>query len=113
MRNTLALLAAGLLVVAGLGWYLGWYHVRSTPTSDGHQQISIDVDKKKVVADVKKGVQEGTHEVQGFLKKEGITPSLPTPPLPPVSGAQSRFRYNPDGTIEYTGEISVPVPVTK
>src|ERR1700730_16232337 len=34
MRNILALLAAGALVVAGLGWYLGWYHVKSTPSAD-------------------------------------------------------------------------------
>jgi len=34
MRNLLALLAAVVLVVAGLGWYLGWFHVRATPTGD-------------------------------------------------------------------------------
>jgi hypothetical protein len=116
MRNLLALLAAVAIGVAGLGWYLGWFHVRSTPSTDGHQQISIDVDKKKIVADVKKGVQEGAHEVEGFLKKEGITsPSPSTPPpvhaSPDHSISTNRFKYNPDGSIEYTGEISVPQPI--
>jgi hypothetical protein len=120
MRNTLALLAAGLIVVAGVGWYLGWYRVQTTPSSDGHQHISIDVNKKKIAEDVKHGVQEGTHKVEDFLKKEGIstTPGTPArvqvaPESPPPVGAQSRFRYNPDGSIEYTGEVSIPQPVTK
>jgi hypothetical protein len=114
MRNLLALLAAVAIGVAGLGWYLGWFHVRSTPTGDGHQQISIDVDKKKIVADVKKGVQEGSHEVEGFLKKEGVTGSSTPPPVhatPDRAVGTGRFRYNADGSIDYTGEISVPQPI--
>ena len=115
MRNLLALLAAVVLVVAGLGWYLGWFHVRATPTGDGHEQISIDVDKKKIAADVKQGVQQGSQRVESFLKKEGIsTPGgVPgqVPPPAPVSGTTNNFRYNPDGTLEYTGTVSVPVPV--
>src|SRR5205085_1301785 len=112
-RNILALVAAGLLIVAGLGWYLGWYHVKATPTGDGHEQISIDVDKKKVVADIKKGVQEGTHQVEGILKKDGVSPSTPTEirPLDPLHGTQRSWRYGSDGTPEYTGEISTPVPI--
>ncbi|MBV8399875.1 MAG: hypothetical protein JOZ17_14210 [Acetobacteraceae bacterium] len=115
MRNLLALLAAGLLAVAGLGWYLGWYHVTSSPAANGHQQISIDLDQKKITTDIRKGVQEGTREVEGFLKKEtqpttsSTSPSVPVAPQTP--NALARFRYNPDGSIEYTGEVSVPVPV--
>jgi len=115
MRNLLALLAAVVVVVAGLGWYRGWFHVRATPGSDGHEQISIDVDKKKIAADVKEGVHESTNEVKNLLKKEGITSSngMPgkAPPPAPISGITNSFRYNPDGTIEYTGEVSVPMPV--
>jgi len=116
MRNLLALLAAVVLVVAGLGWYLGWFHVRATPTGDGHEQISIDVDKKKIAADVKKGVEQGTHQVETFLKKEGVgtTPGVmpgQAPPPGPVGGITNSFRYKTDGTLEYTGEVSVPVPL--
>lgn len=114
MRNLLALLAAVVLIVAGVGWYLGWFHIRATPTGDGHEQISIDVDKNKITADVKQGVQQGSQKVESFLKKEGITTPGPMPgqpaPIVPVSNANS-FRYKPDGTLEYTGQVSVPVPV--
>ncbi len=120
MRNILALVAAAALIVVGLGWYLGWYHVQTTPSSDGHQHISIDVDKKKIAEDVKHGVHEGTQKVEEFIKKEGgTTPAGSTPPRVqvspdhPISGVQSRFKYNSDGTIEYTGEVSTPIPITK
>jgi hypothetical protein len=113
MRNLLALLAAVVLVVAGIGWYRGWFHVQARPGSDGHEQISIDVDRKKIAADVKKGVAEGTHEIQNLIKKDGHTTVMPgqAPPPGPVSGVTNSFRFNPDGSIEYTGEVSVPVPV--
>ncbi len=120
MRNLLALLAAVVLIVAGLGWYLGWYHVQTTPTADGHREIKVDVDTKKITADVKKGVQEGTQKVEEFVNKNGggapptgapprvVTPSPVSPPTMPV---QSRFRVTENGDVEYTGVISVPVPI--
>lgn len=116
MRNLLALLAAVVIGVAGLGWYLGWFHIRATPTGDGHEQISIDVDKKKIAADVQHGVQQGSQQVESFLKKEGVSPApkvMPgqVPPPAPISGITNGFRVNTDGSIEYTGEVSVPVPV--
>ncbi len=114
MRNLLALLAAVVLVVAGLGWYLGWFHIRATPNGDGHEQISIDVDKKKIAADVKQGVQEGSQKVEGFLKKQGAAAPTGMPgqlPPPAITGTANGFRYNPDGTLEYTGQVSVPTPV--
>ncbi len=55
MRNTLAFVAALVVVVAGLGWYLGWYQVFVKPGQDGHQSVKIDIDTKKVGEDLKKG----------------------------------------------------------
>jgi hypothetical protein len=112
MRNLLALAAAVVLAVAGLGWYLGWYHVRTTPTADGHREIKIDVDTKKV----SDSVHQGTQKVEDFLKKEFQSPPSTSPqqvhPQGPTGGAQGRFRYNSDGSVEYTGEISTPVPIS-
>ena len=36
MRNMLAFVAAAALTVVGVGWYLGWYGVSSTPTQEGN-----------------------------------------------------------------------------
>ena len=45
MRNILALLAAVVLLFAGVGWYRGWYHVQSSPALAGHHAVNIDIDK--------------------------------------------------------------------
>ena len=55
MRNLLALLAAGVLVFLGIGWYLGWYKISSAPGADGHRQISIDLNTNKIKEDVNRG----------------------------------------------------------
>jgi hypothetical protein len=56
MRNLLALLGLALVVVGGLGWYLGWYKVKSEPTtSPGHHNVSIDIDTTKIGNDLHKG----------------------------------------------------------
>ena len=52
MRNLLALAALGLIVFFGLGWFLGWYQIHTTPTADGHRQIEIDLDTNKIKNDV-------------------------------------------------------------
>ncbi len=43
MRNILAFLAAGVIILGGLGWYLGWFRFQSAPTADGHREVKIDV----------------------------------------------------------------------
>jgi hypothetical protein len=58
MRNLLALFALALLAFAGVGWYLDWYHVRSSPAAEGHQSVNIDINGTKIVTDVKEGIQK-------------------------------------------------------
>ena len=57
MRNILALAAFAVLVFAGVGWYLGWYKVQSTPTADG-RQISIDLNTPKIRQDLNTGKEK-------------------------------------------------------
>ncbi len=59
MRNLLALLGAAVLTFAGLGWYLGWYQVQPAPgASPGHQGVNVDIDARKIKADVHKGEEK-------------------------------------------------------
>ncbi len=63
MRTLLALLAAVALGVGGIGWYLGWYQVKTTTSPvTGHQNVNIDIDGGKIVKDVQRG-EEKVHEV--------------------------------------------------
>jgi hypothetical protein len=77
MRNLLAFLAAAVLVVAGLGWYLNWYKIDTTSGLGGHKEVKIDINGRKVKADVQKGAEAGAEELQDVIKKqnagEGVT----------------------------------------
>ncbi len=66
MRNLLAFLAAAVLTFLGVGWYLDWYHVRSSPAAAGHHRVDIDIDREKIVEDVQKGEQK----LQNALEKD-------------------------------------------
>jgi hypothetical protein len=52
MRNLLALLGAVLLAFGTTGWFRGWYRVETLPAEPGQSAFRIDVDRRKVAADV-------------------------------------------------------------
>src|SRR5262245_8721459 len=68
MKNFLAFLAALIIVVAGVGWYLGWFQVSSTPLVNGHKRVSVDVDTNKVKDDVKKGSDTVIHKGKELIE---------------------------------------------
>jgi apolipoprotein N-acyltransferase len=53
MRNMLAFFAAMLLTVAGAGWYLGWYTVRTAPAPDGQRSVTVDINTMKIGQDLR------------------------------------------------------------
>ena len=65
MRNMLAFLAAVVLTVAVLGWYLDWYKVGTHPAAEGHQNLSIDINTTKIGTDL----QKGEENLQKILEK--------------------------------------------
>jgi hypothetical protein len=98
MRNLLALSAAGVLVFLGLGWYLGWYKVSSTPGPEGHRQISIDVNTPKIAEDVKAKVHDLTSN-----KNEGPPPITPGTPV--------SARTNENGDYVFPADVAPPPPL--
>src|SRR5262245_41380929 len=91
MRNILALLAAAVLVFAGVGWYLGWYEISRTTDSDGHPNITIDLNNQKITEDLKKGEQKVhnliTRDKQTGDRQRVAPESPPVPPPPPLPPA--------------------------
>lgn len=79
MKNILTMAATGLVIFAGLGWYLDWYKVKRTASADGKQHISIDLNTNRIGADL----QRGREQVTQYLNQGGF-PS-PTPPAQPPS----------------------------
>jgi hypothetical protein len=75
MRNLLAFAAAAALTVAGLGWYLDWYKIQSTPSTDGHRNVEVDIDTNKVGEDAHKAgetiLDHGGQRLQQAVDKTG------------------------------------------
>jgi len=69
MRNLLAFLGAAILTFAFVGWYLDWYRIKSSSSQPGHQELNINLNRAKIVADVQKGVQKGEERIQDFLER--------------------------------------------
>ncbi len=58
MRNILAFLAASVICLAGVGWYLGWYSVQSTAGAAGKRQVNVEIDGRKISDDLQKGTEK-------------------------------------------------------
>lgn len=58
MRNLLALIGLAVVAFFGVGYYMGWYKLAVQPGTGGTQRISLDVDTKKIAADVKTAAGE-------------------------------------------------------
>jgi hypothetical protein len=69
----LAFFAALLLTAVGVGWYLGWFKLASTPTADGHRSVTIDFNEDKIKADIQKAEQN----VQNRINNSPGSPPLP------------------------------------
>lgn len=80
MRNLLALLAAIVLLVAGLGWYRGWYRVHSSPAPPGHHAVNIDIDKDKIGKDLHEGEEELQKVIENKLKDTNAKRAEKAPP---------------------------------
>ena len=106
MRNLLALI--GLLVIggAGAGWYLGWYKLSYSRTSDGNLEIKTDVDTKKFGQDTSDAVKNvgaaiGEHVGKAAQDANTSAPGTPAgatpgPVTPPQNSALTPLRPAPN-----------------
>ena len=67
MARFLIVLVVIGICVAGLGYYMGWFHVESTK-SNGQTHITLTVDQKQIQADEKRALEK-VREV-GHLSKD-------------------------------------------
>jgi hypothetical protein len=77
MRNLLALLAALLLLFAGVGWYRDWFKVHSQPTSPGHRNVNIDIDTHKIGQDLHRGEQRLQQILESSKDAKGDPAKVP------------------------------------
>jgi hypothetical protein len=120
MKNLLALVGAVVVLVGGLGWYLGWYKFGTATDGKGHVKTDLDWNVDKVKTDLKKGEQtiesfidhngkkvEGTPTSRPLETPPGgwtlpVLPQLPTPP------AAAPIERNADGSLKISVDIPPP-----
>jgi len=109
MKNLLALIGAVIVLVAGLGWYLGWYKLS---TESGH--VKLDVDTQEVSKDLKKGrdavtniIEQNTKKVEGQSTSRIIDVKLPPLEAPPSA---TPLQFNSDGNVKSPVTITIPPP---
>ncbi|HYT93603.1 MAG TPA: hypothetical protein VEL76_33095 [Gemmataceae bacterium] len=89
LRSLLTLLGAAIVTFAIVGWFLGWYQVRTAPGPEGHRQVNIDFNGPKISKDL----STATNKIKNTLQPKGASsgpdsvsaPTLPPLPLPPGS----------------------------
>jgi hypothetical protein len=77
MRNMLAFLAALTLVVAGLGWFLDWYKVRSATLPSGNHNVNIEIDSSKFYQDLQKGEEKFHHLLEKKSQEQNAKSETP------------------------------------
>jgi hypothetical protein len=88
MRNMLAFLAALTLTLAGVGWYLDWYRVRSAPTPSGQRSVTVDINTQKISKDLLEAEKKIQKKLEDKAKAEqgAGTPKLDRPvEVPPAN----------------------------
>ncbi len=74
MRNLLAFFAATLLLFLGVGWYLGWYNVKTIPAPPGHRAVNVDIHTDKISEDVRRGKEKLSDALDGRRDEHGKPP---------------------------------------
>ena len=86
MRGLFTLI--GFLVVAALivGHFRGWYTITKTPSANGHQGYSIDVNTQKAKEDISKGTKAAVNAVTPAKTSTAQNPAPPANPPQPTWG---------------------------
>jgi hypothetical protein len=104
MRNLLALF--GLLVIgfAGAGWYMGWYKLSFSRSTDGNLEIKTNVDTKKVGSDINNAASAVGNQAEKAAQDANTNPpvgapgSTPGPVTPPQNSPFNPLAPTPPNT---------------
>lgn len=114
MRNLLALAAAAAITFIVLGYFLGWYEIKKTPTADG-TKYEVEVHNPKITQDLNKGKDKLRTWISN-AEQDTSTPSQQTTTTvrpssePPTNAVPAAFQITGDGVIIYPGSPTSTPP---
>ena len=82
MKNLLALVGAVVIGFGVAGWYLGWYKLGFTKTTDGNLQVETNVNTKKVVDDSGDALKQAGAFLGNHLEKAATDANASQQPTP-------------------------------
>ena len=82
MRNLLALVGALVIGFGVAGWYLGWYKLGITKTTDGTLHVETNVNTKKVVDDSGDALKQAGAFLGNHLEKAATDANASQQPTP-------------------------------
>ncbi len=99
MKNLFALVGAGTIAFAGLGWYFGWYNLSRQPSAPGTQTIKVDLHPNKMTTDVQKGAEHVGEIIEHLSDKNSSAAPAndkpQEPQLPSVGQVEHFFAPSP------------------
>jgi hypothetical protein len=108
LKNGLAVLAAGCLLVLAVGWYQDWYRVERAASAPGFYNLHVGIHTDKVTTDVNRAsdqIQQGGRWIQAKCEDIGSKkkPAEPAPKSQPRS-------FDPVEESSHTPPTAEPVP---
>lgn len=107
MRNLLALIGLLVLGFVGIGWYMGWYKLSFSRTTDGNLEIKTNVDTKKVGADSSDALNKLGTVIGNQAEKAAQDAKNALPPLP--AGTPGPVALPQGGANSPNTPITIPV----
>lgn len=69
IRMLFSLLFFGAIIFVVAGWFLNWYEINPTKSSNGKTQFSVEVDTSKIKTDLNKGKDKLAGTIDNFREK--------------------------------------------
>jgi len=99
MRNLLALVGMLVVTFAVVGWYRGWYNLKTEADAAGHREVNIDINGLKIKQDLNKGRQK----LQGVIDTKAKEVAAQVPHTGTSDGV-------PPATVPTGFTPNIPVP---
>lgn len=112
MRNLLALFGLLIIGFVGIGWYMGWYKLSVSKSSDGNLEIKTNVDTKKVGADSSDALNKLGTVIGNQAEKAAQEAKQALPPVPAVTPGPLPQPPAPGPNVPITIPVAPDVPVT-